>query len=136
MQRKVYCACDSNFTNFYKSQAGSGFSDISIYRGFPYQRGYGIGTLIRRFGIPILKMFGKHALKTGVNMGQDILDKKRNIKQVLITRAKQGLKEAAKESLSKTSDYIEQKGSGVKRKKSYKKKLSNKKRRTKKDIFD
>ena len=131
MQRKIYCACDSDFKSFYKSQAGQGFSDIEVFRGTPYQRGYGFGSLFKRFALPVLKFIGKHALKTGINVGQDVLEKK-NLKQSIKDRGKEGLRNAAQDSLNRAGQYLTQRGTGLKRKKLYKKKPA---KRKKKDIF-
>ena len=136
IQRKVYCPCDSNFKKFYQAQAGHGFSDIELFRGAPFQRGYGIGSLFARFGIPILKYLGKQLLQTGVNVGQDVLAKK-TFKEALKDRGKEALKKTAKDVLDKAQNTLNQQGQGIKRRKkkslnSYKKLT---KRRTKKDIF-
>ena len=128
MQRKKYCSCESDFKRFYHNQAGSGFSDIELYRGSPYQRGYGFGSLFKRFSIPILKYIGKQAIRTGVGVGQDILDKK-NFKESLKARGQEGLKKTARDATEKIGKMV---GSGI-RKKAYKK--SKKKIKKKKDIF-
>lgn len=127
MNRKKYCPGDCNFKNYYTSQVGGGISDINVFRGLPYQRGYGIGSLFARFGIPVLKFLGKHLLSTGVAVGSDILAK-RNAKESLKERAKEGAKIAAKEALNKISEKIDQTGKGL-----YK--GTRKKTRTRKDIF-
>lgn len=132
MQRKIYCACDSDFKSFYKSQAGHGFSDIEIFRGTPYQRGYGFGSLFKRFALPVLKYLGKTALKTGVSVGQDILENK-NLKQSIKERGKEGLRSVAQGTLNKASNLLNQGGTGHKRKRLYKTKKKKSKR--KKDIF-
>lgn len=111
MSRKVHCSCESDLQRFFSSQVGSGFSDISVFKGSPYQRGYGIGTLIGRFGIPILKFLGKQFLRTGVNVGADMLAKKR-FKDALKARAKEGMINATSESIAKVNKILEQKGSG------------------------
>lgn len=140
MQRRVYCNCDSDFTNHYQSQAGNGFSEIEVFRGQPYQRGYGLGSILKRFGIPILKLLGKELLKTGVNISNDILSHG-NVKQAVKIRSKEGVKSAATRSLKHLSDLINQEGSGIrtrKRKKTTKKSRSIKtlrKRPKKSDIF-
>lgn len=143
MNRKVYCGCDSDFTSHYRDQAGKGYSDIPIYRGQPYQRGYGLGSFFKRIGIPILKFLGKHLLQTGVNIGQDILDKK-DFKDSLKKRGKEGARATARETLNKLNTILDQSGSGIrkrgKRKKVTKKKKINKPKkkikRLKKDIFE
>lgn len=114
MQRKVYCSCDSNLKNFFNGQVGSGFNDINVFKGAPYQRGHGIGSLIGRFGIPILKFLGKHMLRTGVNVGSDLLDKKK-FKDALKTRAKETLRNATSESMNKVSQLLQQSGTGLRR---------------------
>lgn len=116
MQRKVYCSCDSNLKNFFNYQVGSGFNDINVFRGAPYQRGHGIGSLIGRFGIPILKFLGKHVLKTGVNVGADLLEKKK-FKDALKARAKETLKNATSESINKVNQLLQQSGTGLRRRK-------------------
>lgn len=127
MNRKKYCPGDCNFKNYYSAQAGGALRDINVFRGLPYQRGYGIGSLFARFGIPVLKFLGKHLLSTGVAVGSDILAK-RNAKEALKERAKEGYKTAAKEALTKISEKIDQSGKGL-----YK--GVRKKKRTRKDIF-
>uniref|UniRef100_A0A158P4R4 Uncharacterized protein n=1 Tax=Tetranychus urticae TaxID=32264 RepID=A0A158P4R4_TETUR len=112
MNRKVYCGCDSDFTSHYRTQAGQGFEDINVFRGQPYQRGYGIGSFFKRYGIPVLKFFGKELLKTGMNVGQDVLDNK-NIKQSLVDRGKEGIRTAAKRGLMEISQEFDQSGSGL-----------------------
>lgn len=136
IQRKVYCPCDSNFKHFYSNQAGHGFSDIELFRGAPFQRGYGFGSLFARFGLPILKFLGKQILKTGVSVGQDVIDKK-PFKQSVKERGKEALTRTAQNVIDKAQTVINQQGKGVKRKRkkplnSYKKLKTSK---TKKDIF-
>lgn len=129
LQRKTYSPGHSNFTSHYINQAGNGFSDIEVYRGAPYQRGYGFGSTIARFAIPIVKFLGKKLLKAGVDIGSDLL-LKRGFKESVKQRGKETLKGIAKDSLEKASAYLEQTGSGIKRKRLYKAKSKKKK-----DIF-
>ena len=76
--RKKHCIGECDYNSYYLKQAGNGFSDITVFRGNPYQRGYGIGSLFKRFGLPLAKFFGKHLLQTGIKLGSDILDNKVN----------------------------------------------------------
>jgi len=133
--RRIYCPNDCDFRRYYLDQAGSGLSDIRIFKGFPYQRGYGIGSTIRRFGVPLLQFLGRHLLSTGMSIGSDILAQK-NIKESLKQRVKEGSKSAAKEGLSRLSSLVDQAGSGrrVYKRKTVEKKLIKKKAR-KRDIF-
>ena len=126
MNRKVYCPCDSDFKNHYQHQAGKGFSDISVFQGVPYQRGYGIGSVFRSFGIPLLKFLGKQLVKTGVNIGTDYLSG-RNFVPSVKDNAKKGIRTAASEGLDKLRNIIDQSGSGIRKRK--------RRKVLKKDIF-
>lgn len=128
MNRKIYCPCDSDFSQHYRSQAGNGFSDITLYRGQPYQRGYGFGSVFRRFGVPILQFLGKQFVKTGIDVGNDYLSGA-NLRSSFKARGRQGLKNAAKEGLSKLDSLVDQVGTGI-RKRKRRKCISKKK-----DIF-
>lgn len=127
--KKKHCLGDCNFRSYYQNQAGQGYSDINVFRGSPYQRGYGIGSLFKRFGIPIVKFLGKHLLRTGMQVGSDVLTDNLN-KQTLKKRLKEGATSLAKESISKAGDFVEQHGSG---RRLYKKRSV--KRMKKSDIF-
>ena len=129
--RRTYCPNDCDFQRYYQSQAGSGLSNIRIYKGFPYQRGYGIGTVMKRFGIPLLEFLGKHLLSTGMSIGSDILAKK-NIRDSVRQRLKDGSKSAVKDGLSKLSTLVDQAGSG---RKVYKRRKITKTKIKKRDIF-
>lgn len=69
--RKKHCVGDCDYARYFAVQGGRGLDDIPVFRGHPYQRGYGIGSVFRRFGIPILKWLGKTILSEGVDMGKD-----------------------------------------------------------------
>ena len=132
--RKRYCVGDCNFAAYYQNQAGGALSDINIFRGVPYQRGYGIGSIFKRFGIPLLKFLGRNILKTGMAIGADVLANG-NIKDIVKTRAKQGVKSTVKEGLAKASQMVDQVGTGRKRKSLYKAPKKPRKKARKKDIF-
>lgn len=112
MNRKVYCGCDSDFGSHYKIQAGKGYDDINVFKGQPYQRGYGIGSFLKRIGIPIFKSL----LRTGVDIGGDILDNK-GIKETLRNRGKEGIRTTARTALNEIGNMIEQTGSGLRKRK-------------------
>ena len=132
MNRKVYCACDSDFTNHFQQQAGSGLSDLNVFRGYPYQRGYGIGSTILKFGLPVLKYLGKQFLKTGVSVGSDYLSGN-NLKSSIRSRGKEGIRTAAKHGLDKLHDLLAQSGNGIRKRKKQSKNKQSKK--IKRDIF-
>lgn len=83
------------FTEYYLSQAGNGFS--SIYSGTPYQRGYGVGSWLGGLFHSIWPLFkkgayaiGKEVLKGGVNVIDDIENKKK-FKESFTQRSKEGM---------------------------------------------
>uniref|UniRef100_A0A158P4F8 Uncharacterized protein n=1 Tax=Tetranychus urticae TaxID=32264 RepID=A0A158P4F8_TETUR len=42
--KRKFCPNDCDLRSYYINQAGRGLSDIKIFRGNPYQTGYGFGT--------------------------------------------------------------------------------------------
>lgn len=135
MTRKRFCKSDRNFENYYLQQAGNGYSDFNIYKGIPYQRGYGLGSFLKRYGIPIAKYLGRNLWNTGVAIGQDLIaneDPKLTVKKHL----KRTAKIIAKDSLQKLGSLIDQEGSGRKRytnKTKYK--LLKRQKPNKQDVF-
>ena len=77
--RKKYC-CDANkhlYESYYLDQSGSG---VPVFAGSRGQRGHGLGSLLSGFfrsALPMLKRglatFGKHALKTGLEIANDVV---------------------------------------------------------------
>lgn len=125
--RKRHCIGDCDFVSYYANQAGRGFHDISVFQGKPYQRGHGIGSLFKRFDIPIVKFLGKHLLTAGINIGKDAIDSgfdKQKLKQSL----KDNSRQAASNGLGEISKIITQSGSGRSKRKVYKKTTKRKKR--------
>lgn len=113
IQRK-YCPNDCDFRSYYSHQAGSGYSDINVYRGIPYQHGTGIGRLFAKFALPIAKYLGRQLLKTGVEVGGDVLSDQ-PLKKSLKARAKERAKAVAKDTFMKAGQLLE--GSGRRRRK-------------------
>ena len=141
--RKIHCIGDCDFARYYSVQAGNGFSDINVFRGTPYQRGYGIGSVFKRFGIPLVKFLGRHLLNTGLNVGGEIAATRSFNRDNIRKRLRENVKHAAKDGLSELSNYIDQQGDGRKRvykKRVVKKRTSKRKpkksvKRRKRDIF-
>lgn len=134
MDRKRFCVGDCDFATYYASQLGKGFDDIRVFSGRPYQRGHGIGSFVRRYGIPLAKFIGKHVLNTGLAIGADIAVNDFN-KEVVKQKLKEGAKYAISDGLDKIKNKLNQSGMGRKRKrKAYKVKKRTKKRK-KRDIF-
>ena len=80
MKRKEFC-CDANkdfYEQYYANHSGSG---IPVFYGALGQRGHGLGSMISGFfrrAFPFIfsgaKALGKQALKTGVNIANDVID--------------------------------------------------------------
>ena len=111
--RKQYCIGDCDFQQHF-SQSGKGIGEV--FRGAPYQRGSGFSSAFKRYGIPLFKFFGKHMLRTGLDLGSDALDDNLN-KETLKKRLRQGAIRLGEDSLGKASEFLaKQKGAGEKEK--------------------
>ena len=135
--RKKYC-CDANkhlYESYYLDQSGSG---VPVFAGSRGQRGHGLGSLLSGFfrsALPMLKRglatFGKHALKTGLEIANDVVEGE-SVKEAAKRRVPEGIKRFAT-----AENFINQSGSGRKR---IRRKKSNNRKKTKKrkysDIFN
>ncbi len=84
------------FTPPTATQFGGAFP---VYRGVPYQRGAGLGSVFKnvlRFLLPIGKTIGKEALRTGLGVASDALDG-----QDLVMATKKRGRKAAKKAVKK-----------------------------------
>jgi len=101
-----------DFDNYYVHQSGTG---LSGFEGLRYHQvgGSFFGRLFRGAILPLLKYVGKKAVKTGVNVADDMLDGK-NYKEAI----KGNLKDVAKTMTSDAKKRLQknQKGTGRKRK--------------------
>jgi hypothetical protein len=131
-----------DYKKYYRDQAGSG---VSAFHGTRYQRGSGLGNVLRKlynWMLPVLKThalplitsgaktFGKEALRSAANIASDSLSDFQFIDSFK-SRSKEGINNIQK----KIEDQI---GNGIKRKK--KKTVSHNSRKKQKkhshDIFD
>ncbi len=107
-----------DFERYYSNQTRE---NIPVFRGSPYQRGAGFGSVFKRiFGwivpiikehdLPVVQSVGKEALKTAVNIATDTLDGK---------DFKTSAKDQVKSSLNKFSDQFGNGKGKVARKKKY-----------------
>ena len=117
---------------------------MPVFQGSRGQRGHGLGSMLSglfRSAVPMLKRglatFGKHALKTGLEIASDVADGssfKDSAKARILPTILPGIKRFAEEEI-----FSKQSGSG-KRRKTRRRKVSKKrttvKRRVNKDIFD
>ena len=109
---------DANECKVYylRSQNGGG---LRGFHGARIQRGYGLGSFfksIARVGIPLVKKgvnaIGRKAIKTSVNVGQDVLEGK-SVKQAVASRGRQAVNDLAKQGVDNIKRQI---GGGSKRK--------------------
>jgi len=128
MRGNPYC-CDASrhmYENYYSRQVGG---LMPVFVGSRQQRGHGLGSVLggifRRFVIPFFKTHGKalatDALRTGVNVAEDVLGK-RTLKESVKRRVPEGIKRSAQ-------SLVAQSGSGVRLKR------RKKRRKHSKDIF-
>ena len=115
-----------NWNNYYMEQAG-GSSDFSnVYKGDPWQRGYGMGGIFGKFMswvMPMIKEQAFSTLKSGAKaVGKEALSGISNIASD-ISQGKD-FKTSAQENATKTISNLKAenyfKGKGIKRKKKLK----------------
>ena len=132
------------YEDYYIRQSGSG---LPVFQGSRGQRGHGLGSMLSglfRSAVPMLKRglatFGKHALKTGLEIASDVADGtsfKDSAKARILPSILPGIKRFAEEEI-----FSKQSGSGkrrkTRRKVSKKRKVARRvaRRATKRDIFD
>lgn len=100
-------------------QYGSGFG---YFQGMPYQRGSGIGSILRsviKFLIPLGKQAGYALAREGLDTVSRVIQNSANgdIKNVVKTETKRGMKNL----LTKAADHVDPQTGGGKRKKIQKK---------------
>ena len=79
------------YLEYYSNQAGSG---LAGFQGYRYQRGHGFfGNLFQNILKPLGKYLGKQALKTGVEIGGDMM-------------SGENFKTSAKKRLKSTKDVV------------------------------
>ena len=145
--RQKFC-CDASrgmYEDYYIRQSGNG---LPVFQGSRGQRGHGLGSMLSglfRSAVPMLKRglatFGKHALKTGLEVASDVADGssfKDSARARILPTILPGIKRFAEEEI-----FSKQSGSGKRRKTTRKRRKVSKKRGTakrrritKQDIFD
>jgi len=99
--------------DYYSRQVGG---EIPVFVGSRHQRGHGIGSvlggLFRRFIIPLFTTHGRtlalDALRTGMNVAEDVLGGGGGLKESVNKRVPEGIKRTAQ-------NLISQSGSGNRR---------------------
>ena len=109
----------SYYIHYYDEQAGGGAGIKNVYTGSTFQRGSGIGSflggLFRKI-VPYLasgaKAVGKEAVRTGLNVLDDVGNKRANFKESLNARVRESGKNLKRKAADKISNIM--KGSGYK----------------------
>lgn len=113
--RKKFC-CDASkhlYESYYMDQSGSG---MPIFVGSQGQRGHGLGSMLSGFfrsAFPMIKRglaaFGKHALKSGLEIANDVVAGE-SFSESAKRRVPEGIKRFAT-----SENFINQSGSGRRR---------------------
>ena len=130
MTGKKYFCCDASkgmWVDYYSNQAGRG---MPVFVGTRGQRGHGLGSMLAglfRRAVPMLKrglsIFGKQALKTGLNVANDVVDGQ-NWKESARNRVPVGLRDGIKTFVGSVDD-TDQTGSGTRRPRGAKRKRAS-----------
>ena len=133
--RKKFC-CDASkdmYEMYYMDQSGSG---MPIFAGGQGQRGHGLGSMLSGFfrsAFPMIKRglaaFGKHALKSGLEIANDVVAGD-SFTDSIKKRVPEGIKRFAT-----TENFINQSGSGARRR-AKRRRINNKKKHRHNDIFE
>lgn len=137
MKRKFCCdASRAMYEDYYIQQSGNG---LPVFAGSRMQRGHGLGSMLSglfRSAVPMIKRglatFGKHALKTGLEIAGDVADGKSfkdSAKERILPTILPGIKRFAEEEI-----FSRQTGSGKRRRRA--RKTVGKRRTKRKDIFN
>ena len=119
--KKKFC-CDASrgeYEDYYMRQSGSG---MPVFQGYQGQRGHGLGSMLSglfRSAVPMLKRglatFGRHALKTGLEIAGDVAEGKSfkdSARERIVPTILPGIKRFAEEEFINN-----QSGSGKRRRK-------------------
>ena len=114
--RKQFC-CDASrdlYEKYYLTQTGDG---VPVYIGSRGQRGHGLGSMLSglfRSAMPLIRRglatFGRHTLKTGLEIANDVADGQ-SVKDSAKRRVGQGIKRFASQAFGNN-----QSGSGTRSK--------------------
>jgi len=112
MRRKHYC-CDANrhmYEDYYSRQVDG---LMPVFVGSRHQQGHGLGSVLggifRRFVISLFKTHGKalarDALRTGVNVVEDVLDG-RTLQESVKRRVPKGIKRSAQSLVAQSGSAV------------------------------
>lgn len=99
----------------YYNQQGNGVP-YPVFRGRATMKGHGfgfLGRIAKRFSKPLFNWLMPKILKTGRDVADDLIEKKRNLKDSLKHNAMNTVKETFFESLPAIHDKLTQSGQGL-----------------------
>ena len=144
MKRKT-CCCDASrdmYDDYYSRKVGG---EIPVFKGSRYQRGHGLGSvlggLFRRFVIPLFTTHGKtlalNALRTGVDVAEDVLGSGKTLKESAKKRVPEGIKRTAQNLIHQSQSGAGGDNNSDTQEKKWKKKVAGKKKKKTRlnDIF-
>jgi hypothetical protein len=120
------CGGKCDYKSYFSNQVGTGAPSFPIYRGAPYQKGFGFwGNLFTRYGVPVLSYLARKSWNTGENIARDVYERKVEPKVSVKRRLAEVGRTISVDALQKAASLISQSGSGRKRVK--KRKVSKRK---------
>lgn len=109
----------SHYIQYYEDQVGEGRGVRHVFSGATYQRGSGIGSFlgsIFRKIVPYIakgaKAVGKEAVRTGLNVFDDVANNGANLKESFNDRLRESGKNLQRKAVNKLTEMME--GSGYK----------------------
>lgn len=133
---KTPFCCDASrdlYSQYYARQQGSGMQNgfgMPVYRGVLTQRGYGIGSFFKSLftkALPFLQRTAAAALRTGAQVFDDVREGK---------KVKESLKQRVPETIKDVGmSILNQSGSGSRKRKITKSRISRRSKKHRKDIF-
>lgn len=109
----------SHYIQYYEDQVGEGRGVRHVYAGATYQRGSGIGSFlgsIFRKIVPYIakgaKAVGKEAVRTGLNVFDDVANNGANFKESFNDRFRESRKNLQRKAANKLTEMMD--GSGYK----------------------
>jgi len=124
------------YVEYFRTQAGTG---LTGFQGIKHQRGHGFfGRIFSKAVYPLLRFLGKQAITTGANLASDVFLDKKNIKDAAKDRLNEAAEDIVKAGVKRAKTFA-QDGEGRRklkiRRKTTKKSIKRRKRRTKSKNF-
>lgn len=103
-----------DYNKYFEDQAGRGVPEYPVFRGARHMRGHGfLGRIAGKLAVPLWKFLGKHLVKAGMNVADDVISKKRHWKESMKENAKNYGRQAFTEALPVVKEKLFTKQSGT-----------------------